>query len=84
MSSDDIFIGIDFGSTYSRVGVWIDGRVEIISDSQGHKSIPSAVLLGDDEHLVGNFAKQQVTKNPINLIVGPKRLIGRKFHEPIV
>jgi heat shock protein 1/8 len=63
-------IGIDLGTTYSCVAVWQHDRVEVIVNDQGNRTTPSYVAFTDKEHLVGDAAKSQVTKNPTNSIFG--------------
>lgn len=63
-------VGIDLGTTYSCVGVFQNGKVEIIANDQGNRTTPSYVAFTDSERLVGDPAKNQVAMNPLNSVFG--------------
>ncbi len=75
-------IGIDLGTTNSCVAVMEGSEPEVISNSEGNRTTPSAVAYtSDNQILVGQAAKRQAVTNPKNTLFAVKRLVGRKFKD---
>ena len=77
-------IGIDLGTTYSCVGIYKNGHVEIIPNELGNRITPSVVSFTDEERLIGEGAKNLGVINPTRTIYDVKRLIGRKCSDKTV
>jgi heat shock protein 5 len=77
-------IGIDLGTTYSCVGIFKNGQVEVIPNELGNRITPSVVAFTDEERLIGEAAKNQLTINPSRTLYDVKRLIGRKYTDKTV
>ncbi|XP_021760584.1 heat shock 70 kDa protein 18-like [Chenopodium quinoa] len=74
-------IGIDLGDRFSRVAIWQHGKVEIIVNDQGNRKTLSYVAFTDNEHLIGDAAKNQSSQNPAITIFDVYKLIGRTFSD---
>jgi len=77
-------IGIDLGTTNTCVAIWRDGNLEVIPDEYGNRTIPSFVAYTNINRYVGLDAKNQKDINPTNVFYEVKRLIGRKYDDPII
>jgi len=78
--SSPTFVGIDLGTTNSCVGVYRDGRPQILVNAEGQRTMPSVVTFGEDGSiLVGGPARRQAIMKPTDSIAEVKRLVGRRF-----
>src|SRR6201981_1263088 len=78
-------IGIDLGTTNSCVAIMEGKEVRVIENSESARTTPSMVAFTDSgERLVGQSAKRQAVTNPSNTLYAIKRLIGRRFDDPMV
>jgi len=83
--SNNVTIGIDLGTTNSCVSVFENGQAKVIENEEGARTTPSAVAyLKNNKKLVGQTAKNQRISNPKNTLFAIKRLIGRKYNDPVV
>ena len=78
---DEYAIGLDLGTTFSCIGVYRNGGVEIIPNKNGEKTTPSVVIITDSNILVGEETTNFLVKNYESCIYEIKRLIGRKFSD---
>lgn len=79
-----MIVGIDFGTTNMRVAAFVDGKPTIIENHEGDGTTPSVVSFRPDgKVLVGAAAQRDAVRIPENVVRTAKRLIGRRFHEPL-
>jgi len=77
-------IGIDLGTTNSCIAIMDGQNAKVIENAEGARTTPSMVAFSDsDDRLVGQPAKRQAVTNPTNTLFAIKRLIGRRFDDPI-
>jgi molecular chaperone DnaK len=76
-------IGIDLGTTNSCVAIMDGTQARVIENAEGARTTPSVVAFTDDERLVGQSAKRQAVTNSENTIFAVKRLIGRRYDDPV-
>ena len=74
-------IGIDLGTTFSCVAIFMNGKVKVISNEHGNRTTPSCVSFTDNGYLVGEDAKYRMSMNPTRTVYEVKRLMGRTFEE---
>ncbi len=78
-------IGIDLGTTNSCVAIMEGGKPKVIENSEGERTTPSVVAYAEDgQTIIGRPAKRQAVTNPANTLFAIKRLIGRRFEDPMV
>ncbi len=77
-------IGIDLGTTNSCIAIMDGSEPKIVENAEGARTTPSMVAFTDDDRLVGQPAKRQAVTNPEDTLFAIKRLIGRRFNDPMV
>ena len=79
--------GIDLGTTNSASGIMRNGKVDMVPDKNGSKTVPSYVAYppnGNPAYIVGKIARDRMKTNPAGVIFDCKRLIGMSYTDPVV
>lgn len=76
-----VAVGVDLGSTHCNIGVWHQGRPEVIANHHGLRSTPTMVAFTDSEVLVGEAALSQMPKNVANTVTGFKWMVGQNHDQ---
>ncbi|OMJ67800.1 hypothetical protein SteCoe_34936 [Stentor coeruleus] len=84
MKKNKDYIGIDFGNCYSKVSIWKNNEVLLVPNPQGNYSTPNYLSFTENGILFGEQAKSEALKNPENTIFDIKRIIGRRYDDPIL
>ena len=77
-------VGIDLGTTYSCIAVFRNQHLEVVPNDQGTRTMPSVICFTPERILVGEEARRELNKRPVETIFDTKRLIGRKYNDPEV
>jgi actin-like ATPase involved in cell morphogenesis len=82
---ESLAFGVDFGTSYTSIGLFYSGEVAVLEDDEGHPLIPTAVSYPEQgEPLVGWRAREQMATNPSTTFTSPKRLVGRHYDDPTI
>lgn len=80
----DVVLGIDVGTSSCIVTIWRNHKIEVIDDGYGNLTIPSVVAFNAEGRVSGRDALRQRCRNPKNTVYDIKRIIGRKYNDPVV
>ncbi|MBP9207610.1 MAG: Hsp70 family protein [Kofleriaceae bacterium] len=83
LNKSDLIVGIDFGTSYTSVGLVAGNKVRLLSDADGHKMFPSVISLPvrGGARVIGRDARAMLATDPTRTVASPKRLLGRRFDE---